>query len=280
MKLLTNTWHQLVQRRLWPIALLLLGALVAVPFVLGKSPEPVAPAPAAPATANVKASAASADPIVTMVSDEDAPEARRSLGVRHNPFAPSAPKKKAKKSKGTSSADSAKPEQTSAGDPPASDAPASDGGGISAPTTPTAPAQPTETVPAQSIVVRFGSTSESDGDLPRKRLARDEALSSDDQPLLVYLGMKDGGKTAVFLVSEGLKATGDGKCAPSVTCEKLELKVGETEFFQFDGDPDATEWELDLVKIYKHATKVPATDESSSTGFGTGGGSTGTTGLG
>jgi hypothetical protein len=91
MKLLTDAWRQLVQRRLWPVALLLLGALVAVPFVLGKSPEPVAPAPA-PAAGNVNASAASADPIVSMASAEDSSSTRRSLGACHNPFVSSAPK--------------------------------------------------------------------------------------------------------------------------------------------------------------------------------------------
>jgi hypothetical protein len=264
MKLLTDTWRQLVQRRLWPVALLLLGALVAVPFVLGKSPEPasVATAPAAPAAGGVKANAASADPIVSMVSDEDQPEARRSLGMRHNPFASSAPKKKAKKSE---SSDAPKPEQTTSADGP----PASGGGGTSAPTTPTVPAPPTTTVPAGSIAVRFGATN--GFDLPLLRLERDEALPDADEPALIFTGLKDGGKTAVFLVGEGLKAVGDGTCVPKDTCETIELRVGETEFFEYEGDADATQFELDLVKIYEHATKVPATDEdSSSTGSGTG----------
>src|SRR3954454_3735583 len=129
MKLLTDTGRQLVQRRLWPVALLLLGALVAVPFVLGKSPEPVAPA-AAPAAANVNAGVASADPIVSMVSAEDTSSTRRSLGARHNPFASSAPKPKVKKSK---SSDAPKPEEAPvAGDLPAT---GSGGGGSSAPKT-------------------------------------------------------------------------------------------------------------------------------------------------
>ena len=42
MSLITDTWHQLVQRRLLPVAVLLLAALVAVPLLLAKDPEPVA----------------------------------------------------------------------------------------------------------------------------------------------------------------------------------------------------------------------------------------------
>ena len=265
MKLLTDTWRQLVQRRLWPVAVLLLGALVAVPFVLGKSPEP-APVATAPATGAVKATAASADPIVSMVSTDDSETTRRSLGDRHNPFASSAPKPKAKKSK---TAQAPTPEEGVTDDT----APAgTGGGGTQAPTTtPTVPAQPTKTVPAGSIVVRWGASS--DTELARRTLERDEALPDSDDPALVFTGLKDGGKTAVFLVSEGLKAFGDGTCVPKATCETIELKVGDTEFFESEGD-GAAQFELDLVKIYAHDTKVPASDEdSSSTGFGTGSGS-------
>ena len=267
MKLLTDTWRQLVQRRLWPVALLLLGALVAVPFVLAKSPEPapVAAAPAAPA-GGAKATAASADPIVSMVSAEDSATPRRSLGDRHNPFASSAPKVKAKKTK---SSESQKPAETTSGDAPATGS----GGGSGAPTTPTVPAQPTTTVPGGSIAVRWGATDGSD--LPLQRLQRDEALSAAEDPALVFVGLKDHGRTAVFMVSEGLKAFGDGTCVPKDSCEKIELQAGDTEFFEYDGDVDATQFELDLVKIYKHDTKVPTSElDSSSTGSGSGSGST------
>ena len=44
MTAVTNLWRQLVQRRLWPVAILLIAALVAVPLMLAKDPEP-APAP-------------------------------------------------------------------------------------------------------------------------------------------------------------------------------------------------------------------------------------------
>jgi hypothetical protein len=186
--------------------------------------------------------------------------------MRHNPFAPSPPKHKAKKAKSTSG-DAAKTESTTT-----ADAPASSGGGTSGPTTPTAPAAPTTTVPAGSIVVRFGADG---GELPRKTLQRNEALEDSDGPILVFTGLKNNGKTAVFMVREGLKADGDGTCKPKVSCETIELQVGETEFFSYEGDVDGTQFELDLVKIYKHDTKVPATgeDSSSSTGFGTGSGS-------
>ena len=45
MSALTNLWRQLQQRRLLPVAILMVAALVAVPFVLAKDPEPVPQAP-------------------------------------------------------------------------------------------------------------------------------------------------------------------------------------------------------------------------------------------
>ena len=43
----TSTWHQLVHRRLWPVGVLLLVALVAIPVVLARDPEAAeVPAPA------------------------------------------------------------------------------------------------------------------------------------------------------------------------------------------------------------------------------------------
>ena len=39
MSAVTNMWRQLVQRRLWPVAILLIAALAAVPLTLAKEPE-------------------------------------------------------------------------------------------------------------------------------------------------------------------------------------------------------------------------------------------------
>src|SRR3954470_15161253 len=47
MNVITDTLRQLVRRKLWPVALVLVGALAAVPLVLAKQPEPLPPGPAA-----------------------------------------------------------------------------------------------------------------------------------------------------------------------------------------------------------------------------------------
>jgi hypothetical protein len=97
MNVFADTWRQLVQRRLWPVAVLLLAALVAVPVVLAK--DPAAPAPVSqPAEEPPSAQdlAVSGDPVVAIASVEDRGRRRRVLGSRKDPFAPApAPKAKA-----------------------------------------------------------------------------------------------------------------------------------------------------------------------------------------
>jgi hypothetical protein len=127
------------------------------------------------------------------------------------------------------------------------------------------------TVPAKSIDIRFGS-GEGGDDVTRMTVRRLEALPSQDEPLLVYLGVKRDGKTAIFMLDSSLTATGDGNCKPVATCETIELKAGETEFFDAKDDTGAVtgQYRLDVIKIHKHATKVPASSvDSGSSGSST-----------
>ena len=49
--------------------------------------------------------------------------------------------------------------------------------------------------------------------------------------MLVYRGVEDGGKVAVFELTGDVDAEGDGNCAPTPEdCQYLKLRAGETEF--------------------------------------------------
>jgi hypothetical protein len=255
MNVLTTTWRQLVRRRLWPIAILLLAALAAVPVLLARDAEPVATPPLPQTSAPTETAKASddafAEPVVAKASASDRSRRRRVLGSRKNPFEP-APVKKPKKAKKkqTASTETAEPEKT---------------GGSSAPTTtpttgaPAAPVTPVEPTPAKpsypsgSLLVRFGDPT---SDLEKKVLRKLEGLpdgKTETGPLIIYTGLTDHGKKAVFLVDASLDATGDGTCKPHPSsCETIELAVGETEFFDVI-DPDTGEataqYEIDLLKI-------------------------------
>jgi hypothetical protein len=61
-------------------------------------------------------------------------------------------------------------------------------------------------------------------------VARLSALPSAQNPLLVFLGVKNDKKTALFLVSSQANPAGQGKCSPKPShCELLALKLGQRE---------------------------------------------------
>jgi hypothetical protein len=268
MNLFADTWRQLVRRRLWPVAALLLAGLVAVPFVLAKDPEPVAaPPPRAAEETTAAEAAATGDPVVALAEEGDRSRRRRVLGARKDPFAP-APVPKARKSDD--------PPQT--GDQPTLPEPelppVDSGGGV--PTDPGGydfppvepPAVPTEkkkTYPPDSLIVRFGDAE--GGELQRQTVEKLAGLPSeteaDTQPVLVYTGLSKDGKSATFLVDALAEATGDGECKPHPSnCETIHLRKGETEFFDVKdpvtGDVVA-QYQLDLVDInHKKASAASA----------------------
>jgi len=101
--------------------------------------------------------------------------------------------------------------------------------------------------------VRFGDATADK--LDRMNVLKLAALPNDPnlEPLLIYTGLTDHGKKAVFLVDESLDPSGDGECSPHPSnCEKVELAKGETEFFDVidpeTGDVTA-QYELDLLDI-------------------------------
>ena len=172
---------------------------------------------------------------------------RRVLGSRKNPFEPAPVKKpKTKKKASTETADTEKTGGTTAPTTPSTGTPTT-------PTTPVAPAPEKPNYPNGSLIVRFGDPT---GDLDKKLLRKLEGLpdgTTETGPLVIYTGLTDHGKKAVFLVDASLEVTGDGTCRPHPSsCETIELAAGETEFFDVI-DPDTGEvtaqYEIDVIKI-------------------------------
>ena len=80
-------------------------------------------------------------------------------------------------------------------------------------------------------------------------VARLSPLPSADNPFFVYPGVLKDGKTAVFLLSSDATATGDGHCRPSAkSCQTIEVKEGDTEFFDLTVDGEAVQYQLDVVQ--------------------------------
>jgi hypothetical protein len=265
MNLITDTWRGLVRSKLWLVALLLVGALAAVPLLLAKEPV-VEPAPA-----NIAAAATDEDISTSYVTSADDAEIegaeettskrRRTLGASKDPFEP-APLPKAKKKKQrkatTAATTSTKDEDSASSDSSSKESTA--GGGTTAPTAgPVATVTPRATpkpAPLNSIRVRFGKVAEdgSTAEEPKPAtVSRLEVLPDEDNPVLVYRGVEDGGKVAVFELTGNVTVEGDGECHPTPEdCQILKLRADETEFVTVtDTGSDTTDgqYQIDLIKI-------------------------------
>jgi hypothetical protein len=264
---LRNLVRDLVERRLWPVALVLVAALVAVPVVLGRggpqeAPAPL-PTPAAPATgAGTAGGGMTARAAIAI--DESAPVRRTRDGKLRNPFtSPAAPKPAATSSTDAPStapspggASTGAP--TSGGQSTPSPTPPSSGSGSDTPTTTPKPASKPKADDASDtyhVSLRFGETGRQE---TLRDIARLTPLPSVENPFFGYLGVLEDGETAVFLVSSDAVPTGDGTCRPSAArCETIELKAGDTEFFDHTGpDGVVTQYQMDLLSVRK--TEVQA----------------------
>ena len=256
MKAVNDTWRGLVRGRLLPLAIILVAALVTVPLVLAKEPEPVAPTAMKP----VDESAAEATKtIVSLAKPSSKP--RRLVTNKANPFRGKKLPKVKDPHEATVAATGGAPDAGSSA-PTLSDilgAPTS-GGGSPATTVPPGPSGVTPEVatphPApkhysfQELTVRFG---ESQGEVKKRSVERLAPLPNAGTPVLIYLGVLKDGKTAVFLVDKGVTALGDGDCRPTPDkCETVRLKEGETEFLDVADETGkvTAQYQLDLIEIH------------------------------
>jgi hypothetical protein len=253
MSAVRNLITDLVDRRLWPVAVALLAALVAVPVLLGGGSKAPASASAAAVAATAAGNGGTAHAAVSLSPPATTPKYRP--GPVRNPFAQHhvpAPT--------TTNTQTTPPPSPPSGAP----LPSIPSGGSSFPviTTPVVPGSgggnrdATET-PVWRVNLRFGEA----GDQKMHRdIPRLSPLPSATDPFFIFLGVLSDGKTAVFLISSDATATGDGKCKPNATqCDTLEMRAGDTEFFDVAvGNAGVKQYELDLVKVFKNTVKGKA----------------------
>ena len=229
---LIDLWNDLREKRLWPVALVLLVALIAVPVVLSQpTKEPAAVAVVAPESPGPEVSKS----LTALTVAEDEPGTGSTLDV----FDPSNPFKPPKDiiANSDESTDQGAPGDSGTTDTGATDGGGTDttGGGGGGETTP-APAPETKTVVYRYVIdVTFTSNGKK---RKIKGLERLEVLPSQANPLLIFLGASKNGANAVFLVDSTLTAVGEGKCKPSKSdCAFLYLGAGsEHELTNDEGD--------------------------------------------
>lgn len=239
-------WEDLREKRLWPVAVLLVVALLVVPVMLRKPAEEI---PAA--VVGDTAVATTADglpspeavlegggkPLVTLAVLR-APSDLERFDVK-NPFKPlreldGQPAGETAAGSGeSSSSDGGIVDLGGGGDTGGGGIPAP-GGGDPAP----APTDPGDGGGDQRLT--FSADVTFDGPTaPERRyrnLPRLSMLPSTSNPRLVYLGVNGSGNGAVFLVDSTLQAAeGEGTCTPSGDdCATISLEPGEQRYFTDD----------------------------------------------
>jgi hypothetical protein len=281
MTVLRNVLTDLVDKKLWPVAVALLVALAAIPFVLGGGETAPAPLP-------VGSAAGEKAPDVVVTPAEDTPRGGADRPA-NDPF-------RARPGQATADATGAVP---ATGVAPTGTVPTGTGTGVAAPAggsgdtgtidipglddigvVPVGGSTGGSTGGSGSngsgsddstktsddkdswhVDLRFGKNGSVEGknDVPRLT-----PLPSAEDPFFVFLGVAADGKTALFLVSSDAEATGDGKCIPTpANCDRVEMQAGDTEFFDVaTPEGEVVQYQLDLVKIARKTSANAAVAQS------------------
>jgi hypothetical protein len=236
---LLDLWHDLREKRLWPVAVVLLLGLLAVPILLAK------PAPTESGSGSAQSAAAGAEKkpqrsIVQLVDDATEESSSLKLFDPRDPFASKGVKNLERLSSSdiVSAADAltaATEEQSGGGSSEGGSGSDSGGGSTGGDTPATVPDSDEDgggtTVVKYSYVidVTFWTNGKSRETTGMKKL---EMLPNESSPLLIFLGADSDGSNAVFLVDSSLDTQGEGACTPSPSdCGVLSLGAGSQQDF-------------------------------------------------
>jgi hypothetical protein len=258
-----TVWEELVERRLWPLALALVVGIVAIPVVLSKPANKAAP-PVPPASATGSGSPAAAFQPAISTEGLKSSQIHKNLGrfPRKNPFTPQGVNLSSTSGAAspTSTASSTSATSTSTSASTGSSPPTSASGGSSGSTTTSTPSVPKTTSKTfyytYTVDVKFGKTGQED----EKKLTEFRALPGSDNPVIVFMGVRPDGKTAVFLVSANASTTGNGTCKPSDTeCTFLYMKKGDKKTIEATNvDQSITDYTLELLHVDLKRTDAPS----------------------
>lgn len=230
-------FEDLVEKRLWPVALLLVIAAIAVPVLLGAGSGAAQPAPPAP-----PAAVAAATPAVDLVGP---PAVRSRPGSVRDPFR--RPKRRTPKPASPRKASGAGSSNAGAAGSPGAGAPAGDAKVRSGSRSGSGPGSGSEQATSSKTTVTRVAPTESAAEIAARStyetvasfigwrrnyqhaltgLAFFGALS---HPALQYLGVSAGGGRAIFLLGpEATIAGAGGACVVAEPCRAIGLRQGES----------------------------------------------------
>lgn len=270
---LLDLWLDLREKRLAPLAILLLAGIVAVPIVLAKGQAEVK-APPQPTTTT----AAAASPVIQSQVQEGTVASKLQTFSARDPFEPTS--RVVASTGGTTSTagggtTSGTGTATGTGTGTGTDTGTGTAGGGGVPTgngPSTAPGTGTTgnttgetktTLFTYTTDLRFGTGGNVEAYKGVKRL---DLVPSADDPKIVFLGVTTTGKTAVFLVDQNLGVdTEGGRCRPSADqCTFLYLRPDADHDKALLTDADGTVYHLRLLAI--HRVSVSSSNGSTTNG--------------
>jgi hypothetical protein len=260
MPILRDIAKDLRDRRLWPIAAVLVAALIGIPAFLSTTAAST-PAPSIPPSQGL----ASTGPALPVLSVNNAPAHAKLTSRARDPFKQQAPPASAKTITTPSGGGSpASPAGSGSGSSGSSST------GASTTTTPsrTTTTTTTTTTPApapgltarESYDVSLSITNPSGGVDAIPALERLSILPNRDDPLLVELGVLKGGKRVLFAVQPGASPRGSGQCLPGRTdCELVAIAPNRTETVTSEGNTSAFQFAVTAITAQRHGSAVAAT---------------------
>jgi hypothetical protein len=284
---LLDLWHDLRAKRLWPVAVVLLAGLVAVPVVLSKKAEAPEVAPPAPTAAKAEAEKPEGPAQLAEVKLEELGQGSGSslsaFDDPNNPFAPPRKVLEAARRKEEGSPAGQATGSASTGGAPKINSPSiggdvnvdlgggslggagggtvdtggGDTGGTGGDTGDTGGGDTGETKTTSYTYVVDLTFSANNRRRTIKGMEKLDILPDPASPLLIFLGVTPNAGNAVFLVDSTLDTAGEGTCKPSNSeCAFLYLGPGsEHEFTNDEGDSYTLRVdEIRRVKLEKKAS--------------------------
>jgi hypothetical protein len=276
-ELLQSIRADLASRRLLPVLVVVcVGLVAAVAYAATGAGSPSGSPPATPAASTAAPSPAGSVPVSAAQENPHAAVAETPGGLRYqnkaperNPFTPIV--SAATTSASSTGASSGKGSASGSAPSHGSSSPGSSTGGQPAgkgsapapakqPPAKTAP-KPSHTglKPTQSYTVALSLTSPGGNLDVIESLERLSVLPSEQEPLLVYLGVLEGGRHVLFAVPPGTSVSGPGACTPGPTdCELLSLAPDQIESLATSAGVSVALFTVTAIKTASFATVAAA----------------------